>query len=115
MSTAIEYGPATSRCIDTCAECYDVCSQTLTYSLEKQGELLDATHIRQLLDCISTCKLTHDLMLRNSRHHEAACGLCADVCRACAETCSRFQNDEQLSRCAEMCSRCAETCSTMAA
>jgi hypothetical protein len=53
MSTAIEYGDTARSCIDTCSECYDVCSTTLTYSLDKRGELLDADHIRQLLDCIS--------------------------------------------------------------
>jgi len=41
------------------------------------------------------------------------CALCADVCRACAEECSRHDMDH-CQQCAEACRRCEQACSDMA-
>jgi hypothetical protein len=117
MATAAEQtGGTTQTCIDQCSKCRDVCSETLAWSIRQGGALADGEHLRQLLDCIQMCTLTHDFMLRQSPHHAAACGLCAEVCRACVETCERVgSDDEQIRRCIEACRRCTETCSAMAA
>lgn len=115
MSTEVEYDQQTRQCIDTCAECHDVCSKTVVYSIEHGSELANSTRLKRILDCIDMCQTTHKLMLRQSTFHRSACKVCAEVCAACADSCeSVAMDDEQIKRCADVCRRCASTCSTMA-
>jgi hypothetical protein len=41
--------------------------------------------------------------------------MCADVCKACEESCEQFPDDAQLKACADACRSCAEACRAMGA
>lgn len=101
------------RCIDNCFECYRICRETIAYSVQKGGEYADGEHLRTLLDCAQICQVSAEFMVRGSAAHNKVCEICAEVCLRCAESCSKF-NDEQLTRCAEACRECVQSCKIMA-
>jgi hypothetical protein len=53
-------------------------------------------------------------MLRGSPHHTYVCGVCAEVCLRCAESCETLSDDDLMRHCADECRRCAESCRAMA-
>jgi hypothetical protein len=53
-------------------------------------------------------------MLRASRFHTRTCAVCAEVCRACEQSCRSFGDDQLMQQCADACRRCAESCARMA-
>jgi hypothetical protein len=107
---------AMRECIRNCSDCHDVCMETLSHCLARGGEHAGADHIRTLLDCAQMCDTSRDFMLRGSPLHPAVCGVCADACQRCAESCEALgADDEVMQNCAEVCRRCAETCLAMAA
>ena len=65
-------------------------------------------------DSATTCSACVSLMARESRFHPQMCGLCAEVCRACAAECERH-DEEHCRACADACRRCADECGRMAA
>ncbi len=103
------------ECIENCADCHNMCMQTVAHCLERGGEHAAAHHIRALLDCAQACDASRDFMLRGSDLHAAVCGVCAEACERCAESCEAIGADDDVMRaCAETCRRCAETCRSMA-
>lgn len=113
-STAVS--SETQPCIDECTRCYNVCLTTVSHCLELGGKHADPAHIGLLLDCAEICQTSANLMLRGSERHRLICGVCADICRACAEACERIAGGDQMMKdCAEQCRRGAESCERMAA
>lgn len=95
-------------------ECYNSCTTTVKHCLGKGGEHADPEHINVLLDCAKICQTAADFMIRESPNHAAVCGLCADVCRECAESCEALAgDDETMKECAKICRECAEECDKM--
>jgi hypothetical protein len=103
------------QCIDECTRCHHVCLATVSHCLELGGKHADPSHIGLLLDCAEICQTSANFMLRGSERHQLICGVCADICRACAEACERIAGGDQMMKdCAERCRRCAESCERMA-
>jgi hypothetical protein len=102
------------NCITNCTDCHNVCTQTVAYCLSMGGAHVSAEHIKHLLDCADTCRLSADFMLRTSAIHPQMCGMCAEACERCAESCAQFKDDAQMKACADECQRCAESCRDMA-
>jgi hypothetical protein len=100
-------------CIDHCQGCQETCLEMIGHCLELGGEHAEADHIRMLMACAEICDTSARFMLLESPHHVATCGVCADVCEACAADCDRF-DDETMARCADECRRCAAICRQMA-
>ncbi len=48
----------------------------------------------------------------NSDLYKLTCGVCAEICRRCAEDCERIGGMDE---CVQACRRCAESCQRMAA
>jgi hypothetical protein len=95
-------------------ECADHCRKTLfDYCIEKGGEHSDRRHVEEMIDCIEACKLAADFMVRGSEQHPLACGLCANICTTCAESCEAL-DDPVMKECAGICRRCAKACEEMA-
>jgi hypothetical protein len=104
------------QCIDECTRCHNICLATVSHCLELGGKHADPAHIGLLLDCAEICQTSANFMLRGSDHHQLTCRICADICRACAESCERLgSRDEPMLHCAEECRRCQESCERMAA
>ncbi len=101
-------------CIDLCQECHDTCLQTIRHCLTMGGDHAAPEHISLMLDCVSICHTSADFMLRQSAYHVLTCGVCAEVCDACAADCERF-DDDFMRACAETCRRCAASCREMSA
>lgn len=105
--------PTMASCIEECKKCKKICETTLAYCKKKGGKHAEAKHINVLKDCIASCNLSADYMTRNSANHMKSCGFCAEICKACAESCEEFKDDKQMKECAEECRRCAESCTKM--
>jgi hypothetical protein len=103
-------------CIALCSECHQVCLETLTHCIGLGGRHAEAAHLQLLLDCADMCRTAEDFMLRHSERHGLTCGICAEICERCAESCRRIGGDDgQMERCWATCRRCAEACRQMAA
>jgi hypothetical protein len=102
------------QCIQNCTNCHNICVQTTAYCIQMSGRHAEANHLESLLDCADTCRVSADFMLRNSALHPMVCGVCAEACERCAQSCSEFGDDAQMLVCAEECRRCAESCREMA-
>lgn len=107
--------PHMESAIATCRECRDVCIETMQYCLRQGGEHVKADHIQHMQDCIDACGTCADFMVRGSEMHNQTCGVCAEACRRCAQSCAQFENDEKMQHCADVCRRCADSCGKMAA
>jgi hypothetical protein len=101
------------QCIENCLNCHRACEQLLPYCLEKGGMHSERKHIELLLSCSDICRTSAHLMMWNSDQHAKVCGVCADICTACAVNCEQMGEDRNMSACAELCRRCAESCSSM--
>ncbi|WP_242345178.1 four-helix bundle copper-binding protein [Anaeromyxobacter terrae] len=103
------------RCIQECLSCFSVCEQTLAHCLKKGGKHAAADHVKLLMDCAESCRMSAALLSRESVFHLHQCATCAEICKACEESCEEFAGDAQMKACADACRSCAEACSTMAA
>jgi hypothetical protein len=105
-----------TECIQNCLDCYSVCVETAFHCLTLGGEHAEARHITLLNTCARLCETSAAFMLSGSEFHKRLCGVCAEVCEACEEDCSRLADgDETMERCAEACGACAESCQRMSA
>ena len=100
-------------CIKDCLACATVCEQSITHCLRKGGKHAAPEHIQLLSDCAEMCRMSATMMARGSRFHARHCALCADVCKACEESCEEFGNDAQMKACADACRTCHEACREM--
>lgn len=64
-------------------------------------------------DCAAICGLAADAIARGSEHAAAICALCAQICKACGDECSKHEADH-CKACAKPCLKCAQKCGTMA-
>ena len=102
------------ECIDRCQTCQETCLETVQHCLQKGGKHAEATHISTLLACAEICDTSARFMLLGSEFDGRVCGVCAEVCEACAVSCERMADDETMQACADECRRCAESCQQMA-
>jgi hypothetical protein len=65
------------------------------------------------LDCAAICRMSASYMSRESRFAIRLCGLCAQVCEACAKECARHP-EKHCQVCAKACRSCAEECKRIA-
>ncbi|GEJ55411.1 four-helix bundle copper-binding protein [Anaeromyxobacter diazotrophicus] len=103
------------RCIQECLSCFSVCEQTLAHCLRKGGKHAAAEHVKLLVDCAECCRAGASMMSRESAFHARMCALCADVCKACEESCEEFRDDQQMTACADACRSCHDACRAMGA
>src|SRR4051812_11316954 len=83
-------------CIENCQDCHTLCIQTAQYCLTLGGKHASADHIRVLLDCADACQTCFNFMSRMSPYHPKYCGNCADLCRACTDSCRGLAGGDQL-------------------
>ena len=115
-TTASTVSREVQECIEACLRCHGICLQTVAHCLEMGGRHAEPSHIGLLLDCADICQTSANFMLRGSDRHQLTCGLCAEICRACADDCERMAGDDRImQQCAAECRRCAESCERMAA
>ena len=100
-------------CMDACYHCHITClSMTTQHCLQVGGAHAAPNHIKIMLDCAQVCATSLDFMARGSDQHKLVCGICAQICRACAASCKVLDGMDD---CVAACERCAEECEKMAA
>jgi hypothetical protein len=98
------------RCAETCLDCYKACTHALYTYLERGSDQAEHQHITVLMDCAQVCRMSADMLLRDSPRHHLTCGLCAAFCEQCAKECAQGGD----ASCAESCRQCAHSCHLMA-
>lgn len=106
--------PTQTECKTECDSCATMCAKTLTYCQKKGGKHMQGEHTKTMKDCISTCKMSGEMIGRGSTLSSKSCSLCKDACNKCAETCESFKGDKKMKDCAEACRKCATSCEKMA-
>lgn len=103
-----------ARCISNCLNTQRACLEAISHCLEEFGTAHSGEHIQLMQACVETCNLSVRLMSMNSDFHQQACELCFEVCRACAEECERYADNEVMQRCAKACRQSELSCRGMA-
>lgn len=104
--------PKLEPCIQQCLDCHHICLETaMNHCLTAGGKHTEPRHFRLMLNCAEICQTSANFMLSGSDLHHLTCGVCAQVCRKCAESCAAL---EEMDECAETCRKCAEMCEQMA-
>ena len=91
-------------CAAQCMHCYDGCQ------MEKEKSELERCMMFDK-DCEEICRLTAQLLERNSENAEYFLKLCAEMCERCAAECEKH-NHEHCKKCTEACRKCADTCNS---
>lgn len=89
-------------CAAQCTHCYDACH------LEKETDMSRCMMYDQ--DCADICRLTGQLLERNSDNTDIFLKLCQEMCERCAAECEKHPQMEHCKKCAEACHKCAESC-----
>ncbi len=91
-----------------------MCNETFHYCFEhiKDGHKEHDKAAQLTIDCQEFCRLSAELMARESPMMGLACLSCADACRLCAEECAQH-DDPQMMECAEACRACEKSCRMM--
>jgi hypothetical protein len=90
-------------CAAQCTHCYDACH------LEKETDNM-ASCMMNDQDCADLCRLTAQLLERNSDNVDIFLKLCLVMCERCATECEKFPQIEACKKCAEACRKCATMC-----
>jgi hypothetical protein len=98
-------------CINLCTRCQAVCLGTASHYLERGGA---AQAVTTLLVCADTCRACADTLLRGSALHRILCRACAEVCAKCAAACEALDPQPQLKECTAACLGCFDACAAMA-
>lgn len=102
------------QCIRDCIACYEECTSCLSHCLSLGGKHTEARHITLMMECAELCRTSASIMHLKGEFAFELCQVCADVCDACAESCSNIDpDDETMLKCADVCRKCATSCRNM--
>ena len=96
-------------CIEACLTCAALCNHCATSCLKEEDPKMMAACIQLDLECAAICYATAQLMSLNSDKVKELAKICAVVCDACAEECSKHTN-VHCQECAVACTKCADEC-----
>ena len=106
--------PAYQVCINACLHCAALCNHCALSCTTEEDIKMMARCIQLDMECAAICYATANLMSLDSEKAIAICGICADVCEACANEC-RLHDNEYCRQCANACTACAAECKNIAA
>ena len=99
-------------CIEACFACYRICLDAATNDcLERGGRHAEGSHISLMLGCAQMCRTAAEFMIMCAKLHHKVCGVCAEVCEACAVSCQQLDGMDE---CVNACRHCAALCRRMA-
>ncbi|KAK6020454.1 hypothetical protein OSTOST_13892 [Ostertagia ostertagi] len=99
-----------TQLISLLAECADACGNCSTACLAEKDVQKMVECIRLDMDCAQMCQVTAAFISRGSDHAKHFLKECAEICRKCAEECSKHSHMDHCKICAEACRKCAEAC-----
>ncbi len=91
-------------------ECAFTCENCATACLQEDDVKMMARCIALDRDCSDICLQAARLLQRNSEVSKEFLQVCEQICRMCADECSKH-TDEHCQRCAQACRSCADACS----
>ena len=97
------------NCIDACLECVDVSNHCAASCLRELNAMSMARCVQLNMECAALCYAAAQLMSLGSQYASQLCGLCATICRECADECKQHDN-AHCRECAEICLECANEC-----
>jgi hypothetical protein len=103
------------ECLKACESCATICNETFHHCFEKVKDG-HADHHRTAMvtiDCQEFCRLSAELMARESPLIATACLACAEACKLCSVECERH-DDPQMKECLEACRQCEKACRSLA-
>ncbi|HHI9467490.1 TPA: four-helix bundle copper-binding protein [Legionella anisa] len=103
------------NCIKICQSCVVECEHCATSCIKEENCKEMTQCITLSRDCTALCALAAEMMARGSQFTKDICALCAKVCRACGDECSKHKHMEHCQRCAQVCYQCAKECEKMSA
>lgn len=89
-------------CAAQCTHCYDACH------LEKESNM--ELCMKNDQDCSEICRLTGQLIERNSPNADIFIKLCMQMCERCANECEKHKSKLHCEKCADACHKCTEIC-----
>lgn len=101
-------------CIDACLECAAVCNHCASSCAKEEEIKMMAGCIELDMQCAAICYASAQLMSLGSTQAKQLCAICAEICEACGNECSKHQTTH-CQECARICKSCAEECIKMAA
>ncbi|CAI8724014.1 MULTISPECIES: four-helix bundle copper-binding protein [Kosakonia] len=102
------------RCAEACYQCAAACEHCALSCLQEKNIDMMRECIKLDVQCAALCRLAGQFMALESKHLLSLCRICVDVCKACAEECSKHQL-QHCQQCAKRCRVCAEACLQMTA
>jgi hypothetical protein len=86
-------------CAAQCTHCYDACH------LEKEMDMSSCMINDQ--DCADLCRLTAQVLERNSDNSDIFLKVCLVMCERCATECEKYPQMEYCKKCADASRKCA--------
>jgi len=96
-------------CIEACLRCAAICNHCASSCAHEEDANMRAQCIQLNMECAAVCYAAAELMSLGSDHIRDLCKLCAVICDACADECSKH-NDDHCIETAEVCRKCADEC-----
>jgi|GEM_PF-1769235 len=90
-------------------DCEATCEHMINHIKKMKDCQMRAKQTMLLRDCADICGLTANYIARDAIFKRHAAILCADICDACGNECSRFP-DQESRNCAQICFHCAMQC-----
>jgi len=97
------------RCIQACLNCAALCNNCASACTEEDDMRMITNCIRITMECATVCYATAQLLNMGSSSAKDICRICAHICEACSDECSRYDTDH-CQECAAACKQCAEEC-----
>ncbi len=91
-------------------ECVAACQHCINACLQENNVKIMTTCIRLDMDCADVCALTAQFVSRHSVYTKHIIKDCIEICKACAEECSKHTEMDHCMECAEACKKCIEAC-----
>jgi len=107
MSQATDFA-----CIEACNECAVACNHCAAACLKEHNVEMMSRCIALDMDCAAICQFAAAAIARGSEYAKEICGLCANICEACAEECGKH-TAPHCQACATACRACAVACLEM--
>jgi Domain of Unknown Function (DUF326) len=95
--------------IEACLECAAICNHCASCCAQEKDVTMMAKCIQLDMECAAICYASAQLMSLGSNKSKELGALCADMCEACREECSKHHT-EHCQECAKACKECAEEC-----
>jgi hypothetical protein len=95
--------------IESLFSCVAECNHCLAACLDEADVSMMVRCIELNVDCAEICSTTAGFVARNSESTDTLLEICAEVCRACGEECSKHEA-EHCKKCSEICLACADAC-----